>query len=478
MDRIYMILNDKEKAPMSLEQIITEEIREFKASSTYAVMLEGESYYRNRSDVQTKTNDIKNRSNTKIEHPLVKKLVDQKADYLLSKPFTIETANERYGEVLNKIFDSAFRKKIKSFAKGAVKSGIAYLQPFFKDGKLAFMRLPSTEVIPLWKDSERSELDAFIRFYDQTVYVGMKKQKITHAEFWYEGGVKRFRSDGTIGSAFVVNKDFGSEENDYTEAHFMVGNAPYNWESCPLLWMKYNDEELPLYYYLKELVDDINWQTSVTSDALRDIAKFIYILKNYGGQDLSEFIKDLKDYLAIKVNSDGGVDKLEADINVDGVMAYLEKHRRDVYNYASAVDTKDPDLGNASGIAIKFRYMDLDSDCDALGLELNAAFLRLKIFVDAYLQIIGAGDFSGDEFNIIFNKDLPVNEGDVIANAVSSANILSKRTIIENHPWVVDVDEELTRIGEEKKEALEEYGDGLFSDPTIRQDGPLGESDE
>ena len=102
------------------------------------------------------------------------------------------------------------------------------------------------------------------------------------------------------------------------------------------------------------------------------MAKFIYILRNYGGQDLAEFLKDLKEHMAIKVTSDGGVDKLQADLNIDAVMAFLDKQRRDLFDFAAAVDTKDPDLGNASGTAIKFsRYMDLDADCDSLGTELK-----------------------------------------------------------------------------------------------------------
>ena len=52
--------------------------------------------------------------------------------------------------------------------------------------------------------------------------------------------------------------------------------------------------------------------------------------------------------------------------------------------------------------------------------------------------------------------DLPVNETDIINNAVNSNGLLSKRTILQNHPWVTDVDEE-------KKAAMEEYGDGLFN---------------
>ena len=78
MDRINMIISDPDHATMTLAQIVTEEIREFKASEQYANMIQAEAYYRNRTDVQRKTNDVANRSNTRIEHPILKKLVDQK----------------------------------------------------------------------------------------------------------------------------------------------------------------------------------------------------------------------------------------------------------------------------------------------------------------------------------------------------------------------------------------------------------------
>lgn len=464
MDQINVILNSPNNTTMSLAKIIGEEIKEFKGSEQYKIMVEAELYYKNRSDVQSKTNDVANRSNCRIEHPILKKLIDQKANYLLSKPFTVDTSNVTYDQALNKIFDRIFRRKIKSLGKGAVKSGIAWIQPYFEDGKLAFMRIPSTELIPLWKDAERTKLDAFIRFYDQVIYIGNRKHTITRAEFWFSGGVKWFVTDPDNRNIFNIDKEHGDESNNYTESHFVVGDKPFNWEEIPIAWLKYNEEELPLYYFIKDLIDDINWQTSVTADVLRDVAKFIYILKNYGGQDLAEFLKDLKEHLAIKVTTDGGVDKLQADLNIDAVMAFLDKQRRDVFDFAAAVDTKDPELGNASGTAINFRYMDLDADCDSLGTELKDTFQRLKVFIDVYLQITGQGDFTNEEYDIIFNMDLPVNETDVINNAKTSEGIISKLTILQNHPWVPDADEELERIDKEKKAAMEEYGEGLFSD--------------
>ena len=156
------------------------------------------------------------RSNTKIEHPILKKLVDQKANYLLSKPWTVDTGNQKYGEALNEIFDPTFRRKIKSLGKGAVKSGIAWIQPYFEDdGRLAFMRIPSTEIVPLWKDAEKSKLDAFIRVYDQIVYTGNRKETITHAEFWFSGGIKWFISHSP-GDRFVVDREHGSDCLLYT----------------------------------------------------------------------------------------------------------------------------------------------------------------------------------------------------------------------------------------------------------------------
>ncbi|GIO90749.1 portal protein [Paenibacillus lactis] len=443
-------------APMSLVEIIEEEIKEFKQTDQYQIMVEAERYYLNRSDIQGKTNDFKNRSNVKMEHPILKKLVDQKANYLLAKPFTVESESKPYADALNELFDQEFRRKIKSLGKGAVKSGIAYLAPYFTEDKIKFMRLPSTEVIPLWADAERTEMGAYIRFYDQIVYEGKTKKTVMRVEYWDTTGVKRFVNNGP-GTSLIPDTDMGAKES-----HFSLNGVPYNFSVVPIAWLKYNEEELPLQYFIKDLIDDINWQSSVTSDVLRDVAKFIYILKDYGGTDLDQFIRELRESLAIKVEGTGGVDKLQAEINIDAVMKFLDKNRRDLFDFASGVDTKDPDLGNASGTAINFRYMDLDTDCTSLAAELQDTFLRMKVFFDVYLQAIGKGDFSSETFSITFNADMPVNETDIINNIRNSEGIISKRTQLAYHPWVKDVDVELKQKKEEDAEDQKRFDQGQY----------------
>lgn len=463
-EMLLRALNDPESVPMSLAQIVTEEVREFRASAQYKQMEQAEKYYLNRSDVQNKTVDSSKRSNTKIEHPILKKLIDQKVNFLLSKPFSIKSENEEYAQAVDMIFDSAARKKIKSLGKGGVKSGIAWIQPYFTEDAMRFMRMPSTEIVPLWKDAEHEELDGYIRVYELIEYVGTRKTTKERAELWTAAGIRYFIRKDKI-SEFAIDKEFGDESNDWLVPHFTVGEKAYNFEKPPIAWFKYNEEELPLCYFVKELIDDVNWQTSITADVLRDVAKFIFVLKNYGGENLDEFVRDLRESLAIQVAGDGGVDKLAADLNIDAVMAFLEKNRRDLFDYGAGVDTKDPELGNASGTAINFRYMDLTADCEAIVAELQDTLTKqLKTFIDVYLQITGKGDFTNEEFTVVFNADMPVNEAEIITSIMNSRGLVSDRTLLAQHPYVEDVDAELDQLKKEKEEAMKEFGDGLFND--------------
>jgi hypothetical protein len=48
-----------------------------------------------------------------------------------------------------------------------------------------------------------------------------------------------------------------------------------------------------------------------------------------------------------------------------------------------------------------------------------------------------------------------INETERISDCVKSLNVISLRTILENHPFVKDVDKELERINKENKENTE-----------------------
>ena len=46
---------------------------------------------------------------------------------------------------------------------------------------------------------------------------------------------------------------------------------------------------------------------------------------------------------------------------------------------------------------------------------------------------------------------------------VKSSSIISKLSAVKNHPFVENAEAELEKMKEEKQEAMEEFGEGLFN---------------
>ena len=71
-------------------------------------------------------------------------------------------------------------------------------------------------------------------------------------------------------------------------------------------------------------------------------------------------------------------------------------------------------------------------------------------------SITGHGSFENEKVNIIFNRDILMNEGEIIDNCQKSSGLISNETIIGKHPWVDDPKLEMQRLEEQKQKQQEE----------------------
>ena len=76
--------------------------------------------------------------------------------------------------------------------------------------------------------------------------------------------------------------------------------------------------------------------------------------------------------------------------------------------------------------------------------------------IDQYLAHSGIGNFEEENVEIMFTRDIFINEDAKIDNCVKSVGIISNRTILARHPWITDVEHELKQIEEDKAAELEE----------------------
>jgi len=211
--------------------------------------------------------------------------------------------------------------------------------------------------------------------------------------------------------------------------------------------------------FVKTLVDNYDLTRSDVANLLEDIKNIIYALKGYGGESLSDFMRDLAYYRAIKLDEDGGLDKVESTIDIEAAKTHFEQLKKDVFDFGQGVDKNSDKLGNSpSGIALKFIYSGLDLKCNAIEDWFKWSFEQLMYFINKYFEVTNQL-ISSKELEITFNRDIAINESDAITDCKNSHGVISQITIVKNHPWVEDADEEIKQLAKEQAEKVDDYAD-------------------
>ncbi len=152
---------------------------------------------------------------------------------------------------------------------------------------------------------------------------------------------------------------------------------------------------------------------------------------------------------------------IETNLDVAAIDSHLNRLRKDIYEAGNGVDTQEVSVGNASGVALKFRYADLDTDTDDLAAEFSSALDEVLWFIKIDMINKGMGDYLDLAIDIIFNTDMIINESETIEDTKNSVGIISEETIVANHPWVTNVQAELDRVKQEKEEKMNEMMEAL-----------------
>ena len=124
-----------ENAARSEEERNARAVGEWLRSKSRKRMLDGQRYYENRCDILGRKRWIIGENgqpqadetlvNSRIAHGLVRKLTDQKCQYLFGRPFTVRAENDGFRAALEEFFDREMRNRVKNLCKEAVNKGIA-----------------------------------------------------------------------------------------------------------------------------------------------------------------------------------------------------------------------------------------------------------------------------------------------------------------------------------------------------------------
>lgn len=457
------LLSESRKGLLSEKQFLYNEIINWKISCKRNEQITGDKYYSGYHDILARKRtaigqdgsliNVENLPNNKIIDNQYKKVVDQKTNYLVGLPIVFDTDNDTYYQLLANVFDVNFNRLLRMLCIDCLNCGIAWLYPYYDlNGNFHFKRFSPFEILPFWADNEHSKLEAAIRCYDVWVYERNNKKLVEKVELYTASGVEYFEIHG---NQLII------DAQKEPEPYIKLDGTPLQWDRLPLIPFRANYLEIPIIRDLKSLQDSINDTLSDYQNSMQeDCRNTILIIKNYDGENLGEFRQNLATYGAVKVRDDGDVSTLSINRDFDSYRSFLEFKKKELISAAKSYDASDLKLGNTPNeMNIKSVFNDINMDANAMELEFQNSFKNLLWFVNTHFYNSGFGNFFSEQVKIIFNKDQIVNESDIITDIRNSVGIISNETLIKNHPYVSDIQEEMENLNREKKQNIDDYVD-------------------
>jgi SPP1 family phage portal protein len=412
-------------------------------------MTEGVRYYENDGDIKRRTITFykdgekvvdETKPNNKVAHGWHKLLVDQKQAYLVGNPIVFQTEDKGLSEAIDEILGEDWDDTANELVLNASNKGREWLHPYIdEEGNFDYVIIPAEQVIPIYDESKKKKILGAIRYY----MVG----DVLKVEYWDSKTVIYYEK--TPHSELVM--DVTVENNP--DSHFYYGEQGYGWEKVPFIEFKNNEKCKGDLHYYKDLIDDYDKTVSNVSNNLEEIQSLIYVLKGYEGTGLSEFMENLRYYKAIAVDGDGsGVDTIQAEMPIATVDSHLNRQEDNIYTFGQGVNVKTDAFGNSpSGIALKFLFSLLDMKSSVLERKFKKSLEQLMWFLCEYLRMAGKGDFDYKTVKFLFDKSTLLNELEQADIAMKSKGIISDKTIIANHPWVTDIQQETDEVEKERE---------------------------
>ena len=375
-------------------------------------------------------------------------LVDQKASYMFTAPPLFVTKDDTLNEIVAATLGDGYAKKCKDLCVDASNAGVGWLHYWIDEKKgFCYGVIPSMQLRPVYSLRLEKELEAVLRTYRMVDDNGDEWQIY---EIWNDTECQAYRKRAEMFQPFdmfsYVNLD-GMAEPTNTFRH--------DFGAVPFIPFPNNNVCTGDLDKIKNLIDSYDKTYSGFVDDLEDIQQVVFVLTNYGGADLKQFLSDLKYYKTIQVESAGSEDKsgvstLTIDIPVEARDKLLDITRKAIFDMGQGIDPQQQGFDNTSGEAMKFLYSLLELKAGLMETEFRAGFGEL---------VRAIGRYYGKEPEQIvqtWTRTSIRNDAELVDMCQKSVGVISTKTILKNHPFVENAEDEEKELAAEKEQTVKE----------------------
>ena len=419
-----------------------------------------ERYYRNETDILFKTKEEKEDSpirnaDNRIPRNFHGLIVNQKSSYAFTAPPLFDVGNTAANKQITETLGDEYAKNCMELCINAANCSVGWVHYWEDEQGFQWAVVDSKQIIPVWDKGLKRRLIGAFRIYESIDEE--TGDTYTIYEYWTETECQTFRRNNGM------NVDEGLEYYNMfvnPESGEMMAEYRHDFGEVPFIPFFNNNMHTDDLKNIKPLIDVYDKVFSGFIDDLDDVQELIFVLSGYGGTELNGFLQDLKKYKAISLDADAdgnpGVSTLSIEIPIEARNSVLEATRKAIFEQGQGFDPQPENFGNQSGEALKFMYSLLEMKTGLMETEFRLGFSRLV------RAICKSNGIQCGTIIQTWTRTCIKNDTEQAQICKDSVGIVSKKTILKNHPFVEDADAELKQLEKEEQEEQEKMNQNLY----------------
>lgn len=392
-------------------------------------------YYDGKQDIMKKVEGVTDTSKpcNMIVSNYCHNIVQNYSGYLTGIPISYKS-DSNIEPVQNVLNYNDVHNEDDEFLKLALIYGVAYEITYCDaEGNQRFRLFDSRDCIPVYSNDLEERLLFLIHFYaDNDIHDNVKY----YVDVYTERDIIHYTCDQT----FNALKEIGRELHYYKQVPVSV------------FWL--NEDRVSVFDKIIPLQDAYNKLLSAEVDDFEAFADAYLVLEGMEGT-LSSDVQRMKQDRVLLPPEGGKAYYLVKSINDTQIQNLLETINDSIHKIANSPDFNDEKLMAQSGIAMQFKLTGMETNASNIVSNMTKA-LRKRIELIATVENMKEELETWRDVDIIFTRNLPVNELEQAQLINQLRGLVSDKTLLAQLSFVKDPEAEQTLQQEESQAKVKE----------------------
>lgn len=408
-----------------------------KYTSTHLPRLQRyKNYYDGKQDILQKSYEDENKPCNKIVTNYCYNAVQTYAGFLTGIPISYK-CDEDIEPIQNVLNYNDVHNADSSFLKNALIYGVAYEVMYCdRTAQQRFKLFDSRECIPVYSNDLEEDLLFLIHYYaDNDIWDDVKY----YVDVYTDREIIHYTTD----MKFHTMKEIGRERHFYKQVPVSV------------FWL--TDDRVSVYEQIMSQQDAYNTLLSAEIDDFEEFADAYLVLEGMSGTE-DDDIASMKQDKVLLLDEGGKASYLTKSINDTQIQNMLTGINDNTHKIANSPDFTDEKLMAQSGIAMRYKLTGMETNASNIVANMTKA-LKKRIELIATVEHIKAELVAWRDIDIVFTRNLPVNELELSQMVNNLRGLVSDKTLLSLLPFVQDVEAELEQRKTETEENQQMYMD-------------------